>query len=58
MNILKLVYFIFISSRFINNKNNLSFIDLNFKKSDFTNYKQIKLANKILALIKKESIEN
>ena len=39
--IIKKFFFIFIIYKF-KSKKNLSFIDLNFRKIDFTNYKQIK----------------
>ncbi len=34
--------FVFVTSKFINFKENITFNDLNFKRLDFTNYKQIK----------------
>ncbi len=39
---IKKIIFLFIISKFIKTKKNLSFKDLNFKKIDFTNKKQIK----------------
>ncbi len=42
MKIFRKLFFVFISSKFIKNNKELSFIDLNFKRLDFTNYKQIK----------------
>ena len=42
MKVLKYIYFILIKSKFIRVKNDISFSDLNFKRLDFTNYKQIK----------------
>ncbi len=42
MKFFKKIFFVKIYLNIINYKKNLSFIDLNFKKIDFTNYKQIK----------------
>ena len=42
MKSLKKIIFVFIKKRFIQPKQNDTFEDLNFKKIDFTNYKQIK----------------
>ncbi len=42
MNLIKKIIFIFITSKFIRIDKEISFFDLNFKKLDFTNYKQIK----------------
>ena len=42
MKLLRKLIFVFIYSKFIKIKTNLLFNDLNFKKIDFTNYKQIK----------------
>ena len=41
ISIIKKVLFIFIILRF-KSKKNLSFLELNFRKIDFTNYKQVK----------------
>ena len=38
--IIKKILFIFVTSKF-NTKKNLSYLDLNFRKIDFTNYKII-----------------
>ena len=43
MNILRNLIFVYITSNLIKIDKNLSFNDLNFRKIDFTNYKQIKL---------------
>ncbi len=43
MRLLREIVFVFFISKFIKIKNNLSFTDLNFRRLDFTNYKQIKL---------------
>ena len=43
MNFLRNIIFIYITSNFIKIDKNISFNDLNFRKIDFTNYKQIKL---------------
>ena len=42
MKFIKKIFFIKIYLTFFNYKKDLSFNDLNFKKIDFTNYKQIK----------------
>ena len=42
MKLLRKLIFIFFSSKFIKKNPNLLLNDLNFKKLDFTNYKQIK----------------
>ncbi len=42
MNFIKKFLFIFITSKFVRIDKEISFFDLNFKKLDFTNYKQIK----------------
>ena len=42
MRFMRKVFFVYISSKFININRNLSFENLNFKRLDFTNYKQIK----------------
>ena len=42
MRFFKKIIFIYILSNFLKLKKNSSFNDLNFKKLDFTNYKQIK----------------
>ena len=42
MKLIRKLFFIYISSKFINIDKELSFIDLNFKRLDFSNYKQIK----------------
>ena len=39
--ILKKILFIFITSRF-NSKKNLSYLDLNFRKIDFTNHSKVR----------------
>ena len=42
MKIIKKIFLIFIFYKFLKINKNISFKDLNFKKLDFTNYKQIK----------------
>ena len=42
MKILRKIFFVYISSKLLKYNNHLTFNDLNFKKLDFTNYKQIK----------------
>ena len=42
MTILRKILFIIIYSKFIKTNNNYVFNDLNFRKLDFTNYRQIK----------------
>ena len=42
MKILRKIFFIYLSSKLLKYNNRLTFNDLNFKKLDFTNYKQIK----------------
>ena len=42
MKILRKIFFIYLSSKLLKYNNDLTFNDLNFKKLDFTNYKQIK----------------
>ncbi len=42
MSFIKKILFIFIFSKFISVKKNIKFDDLNFRKLDFSNYKQIK----------------
>ena len=41
ISLIKEIIFIFITSKFKSNKH-LSYLDLNFRKIDFTNYNQIK----------------
>ena len=42
MNLIQNILFVYISSKFIRIKNEVNFSDLNFRRLDFTNYKQIK----------------
>ena len=51
--IIKKLLFIFITSKF-NSKKNLSYLDLNFRKIDFTNHNKVKsfIFKKIFILIK------
>ncbi len=42
MNLILRFIFVFFTSKFINFKENITFNDLNFRRLDFTNYKQIK----------------
>ena len=42
MRLIKKIIFIYIISKFAKVDKNISFKDLNFKKLDFTNYKQVK----------------
>ena len=42
MQLIRKIFFVYILIKIYNRKNNLTYSDLNFKKLDFTNYKQIK----------------
>ena len=42
MNLIQNILFVYISSKFIRIKDEVNFSDLNFRRLDFSNYKQIK----------------